>query len=161
MADCAPTWKIASSDASELSSCTSSGFDLVLKLSGMRSMTEGSLATSRSPSSMRSWMTIETQKTISSMQGREIVESMYSDEVELYFGRSGTASDDEGCAAAESIWSSARASICTRTVGKGAGEGGRTAQRVVGARREDGVPVLDTTPPTEKAAAVNQGQDAT
>ena len=38
----------------------------------------------RAPSSMRSWITMETQKMISSMHGLEMVESMYRDDVELY-----------------------------------------------------------------------------
>ncbi len=44
-----------------------------------------------SPSWMRSWMAIETQKMISSMHGFEIVESMYSDDVELYLTWLGSA----------------------------------------------------------------------
>jgi hypothetical protein len=36
---------------------------------------------------MRSWITIDTQKMISSVHGLVMVESMYNDEVELYFGR--------------------------------------------------------------------------
>jgi hypothetical protein len=35
---------------------------------------------------MRSWITIDTQKMISSVHGLVMVESMYNDEVELYFG---------------------------------------------------------------------------
>ena len=46
----------------------------------------------RAPSSMRSWITIETQKMISSMHGLVMVESIKRDEVELYFGAGARAS---------------------------------------------------------------------
>jgi hypothetical protein len=105
--------KMVSSVASLASSCTSSGFDLVLNMSGSWSIACGVAASSRSPargaaplsrdelalqrhagahapSPMRSWMTIETQKMISSMHGLLIVESMYNDDVELYLGAGAT-----------------------------------------------------------------------
>ena len=69
---------------------------------------------------MRSWITIETQKIISSMQGREMVESMYSDEVELYFGWGGTT----GVAV-----SAGASSFIARSCG---GEGGTAVERESG-----------------------------
>ena len=61
---------------------------------------------------MRSWMTMDTQKMISSMHGLEMVESMKSDEVELYFGLSGTGSGggwEGSCGMSSAIASSCRA----------------------------------------------------
>ena len=75
-----------SSDASAEASCASSGLLCILNTSGSRLAIAGSSCSAFSPSSMRSWITIDTQKIISSVHGRVMVESMYNDEVELYFG---------------------------------------------------------------------------
>ena len=60
------------------------GFDCTSKNGKSFEPSAASFAGFASPSSIRSWITIDTQKMISSMHGFEIVESMYSDDVELY-----------------------------------------------------------------------------
>ena len=71
--------------------------------------------TSRSPSSIRSCITIETQKMISSMHGREMVLSMYNDDVELYFGCGGTGGGCDCCTGVSSFIASSSLRLCPST----------------------------------------------
>ena len=66
-------------------------------------------AQARAPSSMRSCMTIDTQKMISSIHGGVIVESINNEEVELYLGFGVTGTGGVGICS-----SSFNASICAR-----------------------------------------------
>lgn len=67
-------------------------------------------AAASSPSLIRSWITIETQKIISSMHGLVMVESMKSEEVELNL----TCGDAEGVEPAETeLVSGDGASACS------------------------------------------------